>query len=95
MRLWTTAGKILAQELRTGCQDRTVIGGLEKYLSHWSSSLFGIEAASVTRPEAARVIALLSGYNVMDTQDRAVAIKMVTSVVGEVFGVPFSSRNFL
>lgn len=84
VRLWTTAGKILAQELRTGCQDRTVIGGLEKFLARWSASVFGMDAAFPTRADAARVIHLLSGYNGMSIQERTLAVRMAVTVAGEV-----------
>lgn len=82
--LWNTAQKILAQELRAGCADRTVMGGLERFLSHWVSSVASLENAYPTWPEAKQVVALLSGYGRRAVPDRAEAVRAAASVAGEV-----------
>lgn len=82
---WRTAGKILSQELRSGCTDRTVIGGLERYLAAWTSSLYSFESASPTWADARQVGELLRGYGQRPhpERERAVrtAVRLVTGVV--------------
>ena len=78
--LWTTAGKILAQELRSGCADKLVFGGLERYLAQWSSSIYDMEGGYPTRPEAAQVARLLSGYAARPSSEREAGIRAAIAV---------------
>ncbi len=78
--LWTTAGKILAQELRSGCADKLVFGGLEKYLEQWSSSIYDMDGGYPTRPEAAQVVRLLSGYAGRPASEREAGIRAAVAV---------------
>lgn len=82
--LWSTAGKILAQELRMGCGDRTVLGGLEKFLSRWVASVASLENAYPTWPEAKQIISLLTGYGQKPVSDRTAAVRAAGSLTGEV-----------
>ncbi len=84
LRLWTTAQKILNQELRTGCADRTVFGGLEKFLSNWASTLTSLETSYPTWPEAKHVVGLLHGYGQLVAEDRRESTKGALDLVNEV-----------
>ena len=78
--LWTTAGKILAQELRSGCADKLVFGGLERYLHQWSSSIYDLDVGYPTRPEAAQVARLLSGYASRPAAEREAGIRAAITI---------------
>ncbi|HEX9015879.1 MAG TPA: hypothetical protein VF960_07770, partial [Chloroflexota bacterium] len=95
--LWETARKILAQELKTGCLDRTVLGGLERYLERWSESVYDLDGAYPTRPEAAQVLRLLADYAGLTSADRTVGVRGSIGVVDEVLArlaeLPFSTST--
>ncbi len=84
LKLWTTAQKILAQELRTGCSDRTVFGGLEKFLSNWASSLSSLDTSYPTWPEANHVVGLLKEYGQRTVEGRVESAKGALELVDEV-----------
>src|SRR5512142_1381882 len=84
MNLWSTARKILGQEIRTGCVDRTVLGGLDRYLERWSASIFSSEAAFPTCPEAVQVGRLLSDNGALNSTERGAALRGALAVVDEV-----------
>src|SRR5450756_1721388 len=94
--LWTTAGKILAQELRTGCADRLVFGGLERYLERWSSSVYDTEGGYPTRPEAAQVLRLLAGYAGRSVEEREAGVSAALAVAQQLLdrlaSLPMSDR---
>ncbi|MCL4368732.1 MAG: ATP-dependent DNA helicase RecG [Actinobacteria bacterium] len=71
--LWSTAEKILAQELRSGCADRTVFGGLSRFLSRWSTGVSGEGAWAAGK--AAQFLGVLSGYENLTPDERAVAVR--------------------
>lgn len=84
LKLWSSAQKILSQELRTGCSDRTVLGGLERFVSNWSSSIFSSEASSHTWPEARRLVDLLGGYGQRSPEARREAARAALAIAGDV-----------
>ncbi|MGI5837252.1 MAG: ATP-dependent DNA helicase RecG, partial [Chloroflexota bacterium] len=84
IELWSTAEKIFAQELRKGCADQTVLGGLEKFLSRWVSSVASLENAYPTWPEAKQIAFLLDGYSRKPVSDREDAVRAACSLSAEV-----------
>ena len=82
--LWTTARKILAQELRTGCSDRTVFGGLEKFLSNWVSSLTSVDASFPTWPEGRHLVGMLQGYRDRAVDERAASVEAALALIDQV-----------
>jgi ATP-dependent DNA helicase RecG len=94
---WMTAGKILSQELRSGCADKVVIGGLEKYVERWSSTIYEMDGGYPTRPEAAQVVRLLAGYSGRTPEEReaglVAAVAVARQVVNRLRSLPASSRQ--
>src|SRR5665647_2928368 len=72
--MWDRAGKILSQEARTACADKTVMGGLEKFVSNWYSSISTMEAGHHSWQDARRVTALLRGYSGLSPEERALGV---------------------
>ena len=83
---WGTAQKILEQELRTGCGDRTVMGGLERFVSRWAEAVASMDGGYTTWPEAKRAIALLEGYGRMAQPQRVEAARGAVALALEVVG---------
>lgn len=83
---WERAGKILSQEARTACADKTVMGGLEKFVSNWYSSISTMEAGHHTWQDARRVTALLRGYSGLSPEERALGVRGALAAVSEVTG---------
>ncbi|MHB0868585.1 MAG: ATP-dependent DNA helicase RecG, partial [Chloroflexota bacterium] len=84
LKLWSTAQKILNQELRVGCADRAVYGGLERFLANWVSSLSSLETSYPTWPEAKHVTALLQGYGQRSPEERKERVQGALDLVAEV-----------
>ncbi|MGE5620192.1 MAG: ATP-dependent DNA helicase RecG [Sphingomonadaceae bacterium] len=84
LKLWSTAQKILSQELRIGCADRTVYGGLEKFLANWSASLSSLETSYPTWPEARHVTGLLQAYGQRSPEERAERVRGALDLIAEV-----------
>lgn len=84
LELWTTAQKIFSQELRTGCADRTVYGGAERFLSNWASSISALEGSYPTWAEAKRVLAILVDYGGRPPEDRQTAARDALELMGQV-----------
>jgi len=79
--LWSRAKKILTQESRSGCADRTVFGGLEKFISNWHASLSSPAVPSSVANEADLVASMLEGYRQLPTKDRAAVVAAALQVV--------------
>ncbi len=83
-KLWVTAQKILAQELRSGCADRTVYGGLELFLSNWATSVSSLDTSYPTWPEAKHVLGLLRGYGHRSMDERKESAEGALELIAEV-----------
>jgi ATP-dependent DNA helicase RecG len=84
LELWTTAQKIFSQELRSGCADRTVYGGAERFLSNWASSISALDSSFPTWPEAKRVLGILAGYSSSDAESREAAARAALELMDQV-----------
>jgi ATP-dependent DNA helicase RecG len=73
--LWGRAEQILGHELRGGCLDRTVIGGLEKFVSRWLSAVaeFGAGPTHLTRAQL--ISSHLEGYGAATQAQREARVR--------------------
>ena len=72
--------KVLELERRMGCQDSAVIGGLEKFLSHWQRTA---QAQGLDSQLVGDVCSLLTGYGSLDPDQQSGAIGKVLEMIGE------------
>ncbi|HEX2923232.1 MAG TPA: hypothetical protein VHS28_04310, partial [Chloroflexota bacterium] len=84
LELWTTAQKIFSQEIRSGCGDRTVYGGAERFLSNWASSISSLDSSYPTWPEAKRVLGILAGYSNAGAEKREGAARAALELINQV-----------
>ncbi|MBA2446469.1 MAG: hypothetical protein H0V51_00395, partial [Chloroflexi bacterium] len=64
------ARKILAAERRQGCQDRVVVGGLDKFLVNWRGRVAAEAEDPAALVLAERVVATLEDYAEAPPDDR-------------------------
>src|SRR4051794_31160004 len=77
------AERILRDELRSGCRDRLVHGGLESFLRYWltEARASGPEAAGARAAEAA--VAALADYRALDPSERERALRRALGILSE------------
>lgn len=83
---WRRAPRILAQELRGGCTDRTVIGGLEKLASNLAASIPLSDEHTPFRSRALRIVDLLRGYGGLAIDERRAAALAALELTKELLG---------
>lgn len=74
-------GKTLAAELRRGCDDRAVEGGLEQFIDVWRRQSNGVG----DRPAVKEALALLADYGCQSVQERRVHVSQALEILRSLF----------
>src|SRR5690349_12030430 len=69
------AERVLRDELRQGCTDRLVRGGLDGFVRFWVGEMQGLRPPAEWAARATRVSELLAGYAAADSSERYARLK--------------------
>jgi ATP-dependent DNA helicase RecG len=74
--------KILQHELQKGCQDKVVIGGLDKFIANWQTHALAHATSDTEKAQAAQVIQALEGYGASEPHARQHTITNLLRTLG-------------
>ena len=84
-RLKGRAERVLRDELRHGCADRLVQGGLESFVQYWVDEVKRAVPADATRLEAEATAAALRGYRILNPAERELALRVALGHLARAF----------